>query len=201
MQLPRDSWDKSQAGEIAKFLLEKAKQVDAKKRTEQDFIETTQLATEMATLAGDTATRKELRGLGVAVFVIKTVPEQLRYDNTKIVVEAGKPFEIIFENNDGMPHNLVIVEPGKFMEVGMAALTMPIDKKDKKGRQYIPDKFKILDGTKLLEAGQKEKLQVKAPDNEGDYEYVCTFPGHAAVMHGVLKVVQDVDAALSAPSP
>src|SRR6185369_17906313 len=92
-----------------------AKTVPAEKRTGQDYIEATQVGNEMAALlplAQSTRIRKELLGLGVRVFVIKTVREQMRYDTTRVVVEAGKPFEIIFENMDMMPHNLVIVQPG-----------------------------------------------------------------------------------------
>ena len=58
------------------------------------------------------AARKTLRDLSVAVFVVKTVREQLRYDTPRLVVEAGKPFEIIFVNDDVMPHNLLVVKPG-----------------------------------------------------------------------------------------
>ena len=34
----------------------------------------------------------------------------------------GKPFEVLFENDDGMPHNFIIVPPGKHMEIGTAAM-------------------------------------------------------------------------------
>jgi hypothetical protein len=43
--------------------------------------------------------------------IVHTVHEQMRYDQTRLVVEAGKPFEIILENSDTMPHNLVLVKP------------------------------------------------------------------------------------------
>ena len=198
MQLPRDSWSKEQAPKIAQSILDYAKSVDAKKRSEQTFVELNQLGIEMASLSDSATLRKELRGLGVAVFVVKTVHEQLRYDTTRLVVEKGKPFEILFENTDGMPHNLVVVEPNKHMEIGMAAQTMPPGEKDKKGRAYLPKNFKILEATKLLEAGEKEKLQMKAPDQEGEYEYVCTFPGHWMIMWGKLIVTKDVDAYLQA---
>ena len=46
----------------------------------------------------------------------KGFPES--YDTPRLVVEAGKPFEIIFENTDFMPHNVVIVRPGSREKVG-----------------------------------------------------------------------------------
>ncbi|MEQ1748870.1 MAG: hypothetical protein ABL974_05575 [Prosthecobacter sp.] len=56
-------------------------------------------------------------------------------------VTAGKQFEVIFENDDGMPHNFAIVPPGKHMEIGMAAMTMTPDNLDKQGRAYLPAAF------------------------------------------------------------
>ena len=41
-----------------------------------------------------TSIRRDLREVRVAVFVIRTVREQMRYDTPRLVVEAGKPFEV-----------------------------------------------------------------------------------------------------------
>ena len=53
--------------------------------------------------------RKELGELGVRVDPPGTVPDQMLYDKERLVVQAGKPVEIVFENTDLMPHNFVIV--------------------------------------------------------------------------------------------
>ncbi|MCE9518432.1 MAG: HEAT repeat domain-containing protein, partial [Verrucomicrobia bacterium] len=195
MSLPRDSWNKSQAGVIAQSILEYAKQLDAGRRSQQEFLELNQLGMEMASLADNAALRKELRGLGVPVFIVKTVREQMRYDTQRIVVEQGKPFEIILENADVMPHNLIVIDGGKHLEVGMSTMTMTPDKLDKQGRAYMPTdkKFQIHGATKLLEADQKEKIQINGLAKEGEYEYVCTFPGHYLIMWGKLIVTKDVD--------
>jgi len=199
LQLPRASWKKEQAGAMAAKVLEFAKTVPEKDRTQQRFVELSQFGLEMASLAGDTASAKAIRGLSVAVFVVKTVPEQMRYDTQRLVVEAGKPFEVIFENVDVMPHNLVVVEPGKHMEIGMAAATMgPNDNKDRQGRTYLPKGQKFIEASRLLEPGQKETIKVSALGKPGEYEFVCTFPGHAAVMWGRIVVTKDVDAYLAA---
>jgi len=195
MSLPRDSWDLLQAGDIAQSILAYAKKLDAGARTKQEFLELNQLGMEMASLADNAALRKELRGLGVPVFVVKTVHEQMRYDTQRIVVEKGKPFEIILENADGMPHNLMVIDGGKHIEIGTSTMTMPPDRLDKKGRAYMPDekKFKIYESTKLLEPGQKETIKLSGMGKEGEYEYVCTFPGHFMIMWGKLIVTKDVD--------
>jgi len=202
MQLPREARDKAAAAPVAESILTWAKTVPASDRTKQDFVETLQAGQELASLlpAADAArVRKELRALGVSVFVVKTVREQMRYDTTRIVVEAGKPFEVIFENVDAMPHNLVFVEPGTRQPVSESVQTQPPHKLDKKGRAYVPERDqRVIDASKTLEAGEKEILKVTAPKQEGEYEYVCTFPGHWMLMWGKLIVVKDVDAYLEA---
>ena len=171
----------------------------ADKRTAQDFIESVQFGKEMAALLPEADARriaKELRGLGVSVFVVKTVREQMRYDIAQLTVEAGKPFEIIFENMDAMPHNLVIVKPGTRQKVAESVQTAKPDKLDKQGRAYVPEKdANVIAATKLVEPGQKETIKVSAPGEPGEYEYVCTFPGHWGIMWGKLSVVKEADTA------
>ncbi len=46
------------------------------------------------------------------VFHLNAVLESMAYDVTRLVVKTGQPFEIVFQNGDIMPHNLVIVPAG-----------------------------------------------------------------------------------------
>jgi azurin len=199
--LPRASWPKDKSAAAATALLAWAKTVPAEGRTAQDYIETMNVAGDLASaLPADQATalRKELRGLSVPVFVIKTVREQMRYDTPRIVVEAGKPFEIILVNDDFMQHNLVVVKPGAREKVGKLADVMPPDKLDDRGRAFFPNTPDILSGTKLLDAGQRATLSFSGIHDEGVHEYVCTYVNHWPVMWGQLVVTKDVDAYLAA---
>lgn len=210
-KLPHDTWAKDQAAPLADAILKWAKAVPPGQRTQQDFIETVQVGMDVATLlpAADSArVRGELLDLGVSVFVIKTVREQMRYDLTRIVVEAGKPFEIIFENDDMMPHNLVVTTPGAREEIGALADKMQPTTLDRQGRAFIPSgrnvANKILAATKLVEPGQQETLKLTAPTRIGTHEFICTFPEHWKVMFGQLVVVKDKAALLEAsatPAP
>ncbi|MCX6956731.1 MAG: plastocyanin/azurin family copper-binding protein [Verrucomicrobia bacterium] len=121
----------------------------------------------------------------------------MRYDTPRIVVQAGRAFEIIFENPDVMPHNLVVVEPGARVKVGMSAMELPAGHTDRSGRAWVGEDKEIIAATKLLEPTQTETLKI-GPRTEGVYEYVCTFPGHWAVMFGQLIVTKDVEAYLKA---
>jgi glucose/arabinose dehydrogenase/azurin len=199
--LPRATWPREPAGAAAAELVAWAKTVPAGERTSQDYVETVQFAADLAGFlpASKAAqVREDLRALRVARFVIRSVREQMRYDTARLVVEAGKPFEITFENADFMPHNLVVVRPGKRDAIGTRAAAMKPEEIDRRGRAYVPWSDDILGATKLLDAGQRETLKLNAPQQQGDYEYVCTFPGHHQVMWGWLIVTKDVDAYLQA---
>jgi azurin len=192
-------WGKAHGPAVARDLVAWAKTVPAERRTQPEYLDAVQLANELAATLpeSEVATlRRELKDLRVSVFLVTAVREQMRYDTTTLVVEAGKPFEVLFENTDFMPHNLVVVTPGSRPEVGNAAMKMTPDQLDKQGRSFVPKSKEILGATRLLEAGQKESLKITAPKEEGVYEYVCTYPGHWEVMWGKLVVTKDVDAYL-----
>jgi glucose/arabinose dehydrogenase/azurin len=182
-----------------------AKTIPVNDRTSQDYIETVQLAGDLAAslpAPPSAGFQNDLRGLRVPIFVIRTVREQMRYDTPRLVVTAGQPFEIRFENVDFMPHNLVLVRPGTREKVGLASAKMKPDELDGEGRAFIPESPDILAATKLIEPRQKTALKLTAPTEEGDYEYFCTYPGHYLIMWGQLIVSKDVDAYLrSHPQP
>jgi azurin len=201
-KFPHDKWSREQAATLSDSLLQWCRGIPAAKRTEQEFVETVQVGMDLATLLPEeqsTKVRNELLDLGVSVFVVKTVREQMRYDVQRLVVLAGKPFEIVFENDDMMPHNLVVVAPGSREEIGTAADKMLPTTLDQKGRPYIPrNNNKVLAGTKLINPGEREALKLTAPSTPGNYEYVCTFPEHWKIMFGELVVVNTREELLKA---
>jgi glucose/arabinose dehydrogenase/azurin/lysophospholipase L1-like esterase len=199
--IPRQKWPRAEAGAAATGLVAWAKTIPASERTAQDYCEPVQLAEDLAgLLPPDKAAglRKELRDLKVSLFVIRAVREQMRYDTPRLVVEPAKPFEIIFENGDFMPHNVVVVKPDTREKIGLQSANMKPEELDSEGRAYIPKSSDILAATKLLLPGQRQSLKLTAPSTEGTCEYVCTFPGHYQVMWGQLVVTKDVEAYLQA---
>jgi azurin/glucose/arabinose dehydrogenase len=193
--LPRASWPKAQAASAALGLAAWAAAIPAPDRTSQDYIETVQLAEDLGGFlpaAQVPAFQNELGKLRVPVFVIRTVREQMRYDTPRLVVPANQPIEIRFENVDFMPHNLVIVKPGTREKVGLATARMKPEELDEEGRAYLADRTDILAATRMLEPGQKAVLKFTTPSQEGDYEYLCTFPGHYQIMRGQFVVTGNV---------
>ncbi|MFT4641772.1 MAG: azurin/lysophospholipase L1-like esterase [Verrucomicrobiales bacterium] len=116
---------------------------------------------------------------------IGTLVEKLQFDLQEFTIKAGKKVKLTFANSDYMPHNLVIVQPGAADEVGNSAVILGAEGFEK---QWVPDSDKILASTKLLDNRGEQVLEFTAPSSPGDYQYVCTFPGHHLLMRGVMKV-------------
>ncbi len=166
-----------------------------RRRTSEDALNAAKLAGELADLLPSDQSggyRDRLADLAVTVIAIKPLPNRMQYDRKEIFVEAGRPVEIVFENIDIMPHNLLITTPGSLVEVGMAAERMAT-RPDAFELQFVPKTRNVLYATKLLQPQQLEKLQFTAPGELGDYPYVCTFPGHWRTMVGTMHVVDDLE--------
>jgi azurin len=109
----------------------------------------------------------------------------LKFDKNKMQVKAGAKVKLVFNNNDDMLHNLVIVKPNTVNEIGQAALNLGL-----KGPEmaYVPASDNVLYHTGLMQPESSESIYFTAPTAKGDYTFVCTFPGHYMVMQGVLRV-------------
>jgi len=143
--------------------------------------------------------RRDLRDKGMQTIAIGTIPEQMLYDVKWFVVEAGKPVQIVLTNPDAMPHNIVIGQPGSVAAIGTAAATMP-PPADLSARAYIPDSPLVLAATRLVQRGESDRLNFNAPATPGEYNFVCSFPGHYVRMYGVMLVVPSLDAFEAKPT-
>ncbi|RAJ07449.1 PVC-type heme-binding CxxCH protein [Arenibacter echinorum] len=120
---------------------------------------------------------------------IKTIKNEMKYDITEFVVEMGKPVELVFENTDFMQHNLVITKVGEKEKVGMAADKLAMDPNGAE-KNYVPEMPEVLFATAIINPEEKVVLKFTAPEEPGDYPFICTFPGHWRIMQGVMKVVK-----------
>jgi azurin len=120
------------------------------------------------------------------VLHIKTLPAQMRYDVTELIVQPGVEMKLVFENPDDMPHNIIFFQPGtdvialcnKQMENPVEAIK----------RNWLPEDPRMWMHSKNLNPREKEELVFKTPDKPGNYPFVCSMPAHAAIMNGVMKV-------------
>ena len=200
-KIPTAYWPPEEARPLLESLIAMIRKVPVQGRTAPAILDALQLGDTLATLLpADTARamRRELAGLGVRVIRVGTVLEQMRYDVDRIVVQAGKTVQILFENSDMMPHNFVITRPGALEEIGLLAETTATQA-DAPRRQYVPASAKILLASRLLQPREVQKLNFAAPTQAGVYPYVCTYPGHWRRMYGALYVVDDLEEYLAAP--
>lgn len=117
--------------------------------------------------------------------------DTMRFDKTSFAVKSGQSVEIVFKNVGKMPkqamgHNLVILAPATDVNsFAMAAISH-------KDNDYIPRDPALLSQivayTKILGPGEEDILTFTA-GAPGDYPYICSFPGHAGIMRGVMTVV------------
>ena len=120
------------------------------------------------------------------VITVGTKPG-LKFSLEQFQVKAGSKVEIIFNNDDDMLHNLVVVIPGTAIEVGEMAMKLGLEGQ---GKNYIPETTRVLYHTNLLQPHTSETIYFVAPEKPGDYTYVCTVPGHFYIMQGTMKVVK-----------
>ena len=121
--------------------------------------------------------------------VLKVVKDIMQFDKKLISLKAGQKVTLIFENPDGMLHNLLIIKPGSLQKVGAAADELLRNPKAAE-MQYIPKIPEVLYSTKLLASGESDVIEFTVPTTTGDYPFVCTFPGHWRGMNGIIRVVK-----------
>lgn len=138
-----------------------------------------------ATAAAPAPAPAAASGPAIEVIIKPDPANPLAYDTKTIAVKAGQTVKLTFNNTHPtlpQPHNFVLgklgVDKGKMLGIAMSAMTL-VDK------GYIPDSQDILAHTKLIQPNQSETIEFVVP-TAGEYHYICTFPGHGAIMNGVL---------------
>ncbi len=110
-----------------------------------------------------------------------------KFSQTLITARPGQPVAITFNNNDDMPHNIVVFRRGDMAAYEKELIAMLTDP-TAQGRGYVPDSPNLIVATPLLNPRQAVTLTLTAPTEPGDYPFVCTFPGHWVTMRGILRV-------------
>ncbi len=203
LRVPADQRDPQVSQSLVKTLVAYAESTPAAERTSDAFIDAMQLADQLMPqlpVEQAKAARRRLREVTVRVIRIRTVEEEMRYDLPFFAVEAGRPVQVILENEDLMPHNLVITTPGNLKavaELGLAAGP----RNGWQGKAYVPESELVMHATAAVQPHQQGRLTFEAPREPGEYPYVCTFPQHWSRMYGVMVVVEDLDAFMQNPIP
>lgn len=115
--------------------------------------------------------------------ILLTGNDQMRFNLNEIRVDAGDKVKLTLKHTGKlgvkvMGHNFVLLKPDvKRNEFAKAAV-------DAKDNDYIPeDTNDIIVHTKMIGGGQQTSIEFDAPE-KGTYEFICSFPGHVALMNG-----------------
>ena len=133
-----------------------------------------------ATFAGD-AEPEPIR------VVVEPVGNQLLFAQDELTAQAGQQVTIVFKNtatSPAMEHNVVLLnanDEATINRVGQAALSAG-------DNAYVPEDDAILAASPLAKPGETVEFTFTAPSEPGQYKYICTFPGHYAMMRGTLTV-------------
>ncbi len=114
--------------------------------------------------------------------------DQMQFDKKELTVKAGQKVTLILNHTGTMAksvmgHNWVLLTPGTdvatFAEKAVAA---------GEANDYIPSEGDaVIAHTKLIGGGESATVEFTAPV-AGSYEFICSYPGHWAMMRGTLIV-------------
>ena len=110
--------------------------------------------------------------------------DQMKFNKTEIRVKAGQKVKLTLKHVGKMEKNVMghnwalITQDAEVATIGNAA-AMEAD------NDYIPADMtdKIIVHTKMLGGGETDTIEFDAPA-PGTYMFMCTFPGHYALMQG-----------------
>ena len=124
--------------------------------------------------------------------VISTLRAQMKYDIRSFSVKPGAKVKLIFKNVDDLPHNLIICTPGKSKgkDKGQEVIDAVMKLGDKGVEMDWEPKGhpRMLYSSGMVQPKKESVIWFKAPKKEGDYPYICTFPGHFQLMNGMMAV-------------
>ena len=119
--------------------------------------------------------------------VILTSNDLMQFNKTEIKVKAGEKIKLRLKHigkldKKVMGHNFVLLKQG----VSPSAFANKAANFASNG--YIPnDTQDIIAHTKLIGAGETAVVEFDAPA-PGEYDFLCSFPGHYVIMKGKLIV-------------
>lgn len=110
--------------------------------------------------------------------------DQMRYDLETIEVPAGKKVKLTLVHTGSMAknvmgHNWVLLAAGTDFQAFATAAVSAMD------TDYIPASMasSVIAHTDVIGGGSKTTIEFDAPA-AGTYDFLCSFPGHSAIMKG-----------------
>lgn len=113
--------------------------------------------------------------------------DKMQFDQEQITVYEGQTVRLELIHTGSMPkasmgHNFVLLAPSiSASKYSKQAL------KEKENDYILRDPANTIAHTKMLGGGESDEIIFKAP-KVGEYDFICSFPGHYANMKGTFIV-------------
>lgn len=121
--------------------------------------------------------------------IILKSDDRMRFDQSEINVRGGQSIKLTLEHTGQMPksamgHNFVLLKQGvNLSEFGREAAKGQAPDYELSA-ELLND---VIAHTKMIGGGESVTIEFPAPE-KGQYEFLCSFPGHAGTMRGILNV-------------
>ncbi|GEM_PF-422321 len=129
---------------------------------------------------------------GVARLTIGST-DTMQYTVRAFTVEAGQDVELTLVHEGSLPievmgHNVVILPMG---EDYVAFSRQVMSEGGSVDNDYLPEGLQdgLVAFTQLIGGGESDTITFTAPEEPGEYPFLCTFPGHFGVMNGIMTVL------------
>lgn len=116
--------------------------------------------------------------------------DMMQFDKNELMAKSGEKITLTFRHvgqldKRVMGHNFVLLKPGTDI-TGFANEAAAVGESG----DWIPnDGVQVIAHTKMLGGGQTDVITFDAPE-PGIYDFICSFPGHSAMMRGTLTVTE-----------
>lgn len=114
--------------------------------------------------------------------------DQMQFNQTELRATAGQTITLTLKHTGKMDkkvmgHNFVLLKPGTDLAAfGQKAASAVAE-------DYVPvsESANVIAHTKVIGGGESVTIQFTVPE-KGTYDFLCSFPGHYAMMKGKLIV-------------
>ena len=113
--------------------------------------------------------------------------DRMQFNMNEIKVETGQTVVLTLKHVGKLPkqamgHNWVLLTQGTDIQKFGAAAAKAAD------NGYVPEgSDQVIVATELVGGGEETTIEFTAPE-AGSYDFICSFPGHYALMKGKLVV-------------
>tara|TARA_B100000686_G_C15994833_1_gene573761 strand:- start:38 stop:502 length:465 start_codon:yes stop_codon:yes gene_type:complete len=117
--------------------------------------------------------------------------DMMRFDTNEINIhENCKKYVITLKHSGNLPinamgHNIVFLETSNLQKI-ISKINMSHGIEN----GFLPEMKEVLFKSKMIGGGQETtfELDLNVFNREGEYMFICSFPGHFALMQGKLKI-------------